>query len=176
MPGSQGTLSPTAGSNTLFDFSEIAAYVHYERTGMPFSCVLVIAGLAGHNSGSIDEFMGRQCAKTQGWQHDRRADLRGKGSVLKVGRSHMLELTQGLEGLLELLIKLHRAVHPERPILELHDSTAAPHINPKPSKRALCCVYVLASRLEHLSCTAWSSGGTSCGNISFTVLLLKVCK
>ena len=82
------------------------------------------------------------------------ACLRCEGSVLEVGSCHVFQVPDWFEGIFELLIELHRTVHPEGAILQLHDSTAATDIYPKPAKRTLCSVNTLASRLENFSCTA----------------------
>ena len=83
-----------------------------------------------------------------------KACLRCEGSVLEVGSRYVFQVPNRFEGIFELLIKLDGTVHPEGAILQLHNSTTAAHIYPKPAKRTLCSVDTVASRPEHLSCTA----------------------
>ena len=72
-----------------------------------------------------------------------RSRLGSEGRVLKIGSGDVLQLTKGLQSVFELLVQLHWTVNPERPIAELDNRAASPHVNPKPAKRALCCIDVV---------------------------------
>ena len=78
---------------------------------------------------------------------------RSKAGVLEVGADNVADLPNLRQGLLELIVQLQGAVHPQSPIRQPDHGSSATHIDPVPHEGSAHGPDIFRDLLQGLTCT-----------------------